>query len=114
MGTEPFRAARLEPALLRPALDRLGQAVDVGHVVVDLGRDADVEAVAPGVDLDLDRILEEEGVAEGAGLLAGLAESGRGRHRPHGADHPLRAPEGRPPGAAVPAGAVTAQRVVVS
>jgi len=42
----------------RPAIYRVDQMLDIGHLVVDLCRDANMKAISPGVHLNLNVVLK--------------------------------------------------------
>ena len=74
----PGRPAALASARRRKtAGDRVGQAVDVGGLVVDLRGDARPQAAAPRVQLNLDSVLDEQRQPQPAGIRVGRSGGAR-------------------------------------
>src|SRR5436190_22925044 len=65
------------------ASDRLTQALEVGHLVVDLRREAHAQAPVDGLDVELERVLEEQGVLEPGGVVDRRSETRGHRHGRH-------------------------------
>ena len=64
MRPRTWRGIEFASGGLEPRRDRLGQPLDVGHLVVDLCRHARPYPAAPRVHLDLDGILEQQRVTQ--------------------------------------------------
>src|SRR5262249_4204524 len=100
-------------ACLTSARYGLGETFDVGPLVVNLRRDSRPEASAPGVEVNLDAILDQQLEPEARRIVIGRAELLRQWHRNHRSSHVARRLERRLPAFGQNGGGVQGQIVHV-